>query len=380
MTNASVSDSSQTNISYDAIQSIIAAIVNNITGNIIDKIFLTDFWGSTGRITFTDNQVARSVRITQVKNYTEILQAYFYSNSNTFQSYFHGTVPDDNIPQIRRPEIPFWFATGEITITFTIVTIMLILYLYYRNTAEIKATSVTLSMLIFIGCYLLLAFLIFITIRKSVKANFELRILNTVFCHIMVWFNGMGFSLPLILATLLVKMLRVYHIFNTFRKVNKLSSDLALGFFVLILVSPNILILILFSSLSSYTLQAIEIEKVGYIEVGVQCEGDLTVFLMLMLTYLVFLMLAVVSIAIKSRKIRMQQFRDTKKVNALIFILVLLAIQIPSYWLVLDHSNDNNGWRSDTVLHVGHILSVLSCQFCLFLPKIIPSVRKSLNC
>ena len=380
MINASVSDSSQTNISYDAIQSIIAAVVNNITGNIIDKIFLTDFQGSTGRVIFTDNQVARNIRITQVKNYTETLQAYFYSNSSTLQSYFCGTVPDDDIPRIRRSRIPLWFATLEITICFFIVTIMLILYLYYRNTAEIKATSVTLSMLIFIGCYLPIAFLILVTIRSYFKVNFELRVLNTVICHTIVWLNGMGFSVPLILATLLVKMLRVYHIFNTFRKASKLSSDLALGFFVLILVSPNIFIFILFSSLSSFTLQAIEIEKVGYIEVGVQCEGDLTVFLMLMLTYLVFLMLAVVSIAIKSRKIRIQEFRDTKKVNALIFILVLLAMKLSSYWLILNHSNDHDGWRSDTVLHVGHVSIILSSQFCLFLPKILPSVRKSLNC
>ena len=140
----------------------------------------------------------------------------------------------------------------------------------------------------------------------------------------------MGFPLPLISATLLVKMLRVYHIFNTFRKTSKLSSDLALGVFILVIVSPNILILILFSSLSSYTLQVTEIEKVGYIEVGVQCEGDLTLFLMLMLIYLLILMLAVMSVAIKSRKIRMREFRDTKKVNALILILVLLVTQIPS--------------------------------------------------
>ena len=376
MINASVSDSHKQNISYDAIRSIVAATLNNISGNIISHV---DFQGSTGRITFTDNQVARNVRITQVKNYTEILQAYFYRNSSTLQSYFHGTVPDDDIPRIRRSQIPLWFAVLEITICFIIVTIILILYLYYRNTAEIKATSVTLSILIFIGCYLLLAYLTLNTIRKNIKANLELQVLNTIFCHITFWLNGMGFSLPLILAVLLVKMLRIYHIFNTFGKASKLSSDLALGFFILMIVSPNILILILFSSLSSYTLQAIEIEKVGYIEVGPRCEGDLAVFLMLMLTYLLFLMLAVVSVAIKSRKIRMRRFRDTKKVNALIFILVLLAIQTPTYWLIIN-SNDDIGWKSNTILHVAHILAVLSCQFCLFLPKILPSVRKSLNC
>ena len=128
-------------------------------------------------------------------------------------------------------------------------------------------------------------------------------------------------------------------------------------------------------SLSSNTLQA----------------GDLAVFLMLMLTYLLFLMLAVMSVAIKSRKIqivsiaiksrkirRMRQFQDTKKINALISILVLLAIQTPTYWLIINSNNDI-GWKSNTILHVAHILAVLSCQFCLFLPKILPSVRKSFN-
>ena len=363
------------NILHDAIN-VITFLADTNSSNILQ----VDFMGLTGRIRFTDQEVKRSVRITQVKDNTEMLQAYYDTNTSTLiMNSENGAIPDDDIPLVRRLRLPLWFATANITTTFIFVTIILTLYLYYRNHAEVKASSVLLSLLIFTGCYLIVLFLVFLTIAR-LNHNFDSanESYNAGICHILIWLSGIGLPTPLIFATLLVKMLRIYHIFNSFKKISKLSSDSVLALFVLLILSPNLFLLVLFSSISSYSLKQIRIIKTGYVEIGQTCEGDITAFLGLLMVYLLFLMSVVALVATKTRKIRMKEFRDTKKVNALIFVMILVVTLTLSYWLLFLYTNDADGWEGDLILHIGHVPTVLLCQFFLFVPKILPLVRKKL--
>ena len=268
------SDSTQFKILRDAVHTVVNAVASNFSADIIKNTLQTDFLGATGRIKFTNNQVERNIKITQMKNNRENLIAYYHRNSFTLEiidkTLLLGTIPDDSPLLTKRPQLPIWYVTTEVSIMVIFVTIILVMYLYYRNCPEIKATSVPLSILIFIGCYLLLFFLILILI----ESNFEHDAMYANICIPILWLSGIGFPIPLIFATLLVKMLRIYHIFNTFGKASKLSSDLSLLLFVLLILSPNILILIVFSSLGSYRLQAIYEVKTGYIETGQGCQGD----------------------------------------------------------------------------------------------------------
>ena len=84
-------------------------------------------------------------------------------------------------------------------------TVLLVLYIYFRKEPSIKSTSISLTSLIFLGCYILLLFIILIVIDDVVSVDL---------CMVQIWLCGIGLSLPLILATVLVKMVRVYHIFT----------------------------------------------------------------------------------------------------------------------------------------------------------------------
>ena len=86
---------------------------------------------------------------------------------------------------------------------FAFVSIVLILYIYFRKEPEIKATSVTVSLCMFLACYILLAYLPLLVADST--ASFT--------CDLIVWFSLAGISVPLITATLFAKMLRVYLIF-----------------------------------------------------------------------------------------------------------------------------------------------------------------------
>ena len=113
------------------------------------------------------------------------------------------------------------------------VTFILLLYIYYHNEPEIKATSVTLSLLMFLGCYIILFYMLMVILytQSLVPSDSSFNI-----CLALLWSGLTSFSLPLILATLLVKMLRVYHIFNHFGKVGRMYSDVALLIYVLLLI------------------------------------------------------------------------------------------------------------------------------------------------
>ena len=60
--------------------------------------------------------------------------------------------------------------------------------------------------------------------------------LNAI-CGIPPWISGLGISIALIIVTVLVKLVRVYHIFNrvTAKPMGKQSSDIVLPGYVLLI-------------------------------------------------------------------------------------------------------------------------------------------------
>ena len=131
----------------------------------------------------------------------------------------------------------------EIVIGFAFITIMLIGCIYFCNEPEVKSTSFMLSLLIFLGCYLNLIFLLFLLYFHQPILISE-GTLNAI-CGIFPWISGLGISVALIIATVLVKLARVYHIFNqvTAKPMGKQSSDIVLAGYVLLILLPMIIIL-----------------------------------------------------------------------------------------------------------------------------------------
>ena len=92
---------------------------------------------------------------------------------------------------------------------FIILTATPLLYICFRNEPEVKATGVSLNILIFIACYLLLVYPALVNMNNL--PNFEranLRLRN-FFCFLQLWTNGFGIPTALILSILLVKLVRV---------------------------------------------------------------------------------------------------------------------------------------------------------------------------
>ena len=278
---------------------------------------------------------------------------------------------DYNLPVVNREAILVPYLLPLPILSFIFNTILLVLYIIFRNEPSIKSTSVSISMLILIGCYILIGYSTLLIVSDLYQLDF---------CMILIWLSGVGLSIPLILATILVKMLRVYRIFMSFKLLKKSAhlSDVALLVYTILILSPNIILLILWTAIDPRYRVDSFIEHPGYIENVVTChpsDYELTWFV-LGFVYIFLLSVAVIVVAIKSRNIRLTQFKDTKKVNILIYLLYIVGIFMFTFWKIF--VDLGLALHSLVILYVGHLLMAFLCQIILFVPKIWPAVQKKI--
>ena len=171
-----------------------------------------------------NNLFSKHIYIYQVVNGTSANVGIYNSNSKNLENLTIGTFIKSNLPVIRL--LPSSYFLSLPALCFVLNTLLLVLYVYFRNEPSVKSTSVCLSLLIFIGCYLLTAYTI--VAIADIPPRIDL-------CMVLVWLSGLGISLPLILTTLLVKMLRVYRIFPYIEGLSQKSICLKVPIFCILL-------------------------------------------------------------------------------------------------------------------------------------------------
>eukprot|EP00731_Ephydatia_muelleri_P035875 Em0173g2a len=222
--------------------------------------------------------------------------------------------------------IPTVVAVVVLTLTGIVAlltTVVLILLLYYRTESEIKATSPKISIFMFIGCYLLCAaiglevvFRIIVVEGKATK----------VACNVTVWPASIG--LNLILTTLLVRLARVYYLFSSIRVLQKereLWTDRTLFCVVLLVVLGNVVLLTTWAVVDNYHVEdgiVTSTSAAKHSSVRQYCKSKyLMLWLPLICLYSLVIIGAIIVLTTLTRKIKRRHFKDTKKVNAFIFML-----------------------------------------------------------
>ena len=244
---------------------------------------------------------------------------------------------------------------------FAFISAVFILYIYFRQEPEIKATSVTVSLSMFLGSYMMISYLPVLVFLK-----------DTIGCYLLSWLSLAGIPFTLILATLFVKMLRVYFIFSdpfSFKKI--FFSDPLLFLYILLLISPGLLILIIWSSSDPFTFYS---DRLG----GLCVSAHTITWLVALLVYIFILSFAVACLAIKSSKIRYKHFQDTKATNAFTFLscFVSLLTLIHWYFFLSQASSMDSVFISEGVLYIGHSGVAVLCQALLFVPKMYQPLRR----
>ena len=259
----------------------------------------------------------------------------------------------------------------EIISSFIFVTVMLLGYNFFRHEPEVKSTSFSLSLLVFLGCYLLFVYLSILLYFHQPWATSNQML--DILCISLNWFSGLGVPNALILVTSLVKTLRIYYIFNkpTATELSKTCSDTYLVIYVMLIMSPLIFLHTLWTIVDPYLGSLKTFTELNTIRYQKECKSINTMlWYSLLALYMITIFSILVIVAIRMRKIQKSHFNDTKKVIVLISCYFLDLILTLACWRALYEAV--NAYLAAIVLHIGHFTIIVLCQVFLFVPKVFP--------
>ena len=340
------------------------------TSVIAGELAKVSFQGASQYIKFTNRHVPHEVKIKQVNgsklqeigSYTPLIES-DNVKYKLFLSIDSRSVPDD-VPVVvyihtsSFEAIVFYVAAG-LTILFT--TLILGLLLYCRESREVKAISPYLSIVIIIGCYLVSASAIVVTVQGQLVTD-----PNMIFILELTSIMMHDFGMYLIYATLALKLLRIMHIFTTWKvKCAILWKDIslaliAIGFSLLAFVN---LIVLAPGFVTVYTNEENIIKEditiVSQRSVKVQIHNHaISILIIVSKGIILFIILC---LSTSTRRIDREQFKNTKKVNLLLLLLIFFEVMLnPAISIFYTH----------TSVALGDIVSVMLVHALLFLPNI----------
>ena len=340
----------------------------------------TSYQGALGNISFARSGALSEANIDvhQIINGKRLkIGTYTTRTNKAHYAMSTASLPSDKLKRkySRLPMPLEAFLTTCMAICVLIAIVNLVLYICYRNAPEIKASSFRLSMVIHLCSFsMMVGGQLYITansviIDKSFKAECTLQ--NWL---IFPWGD-------MILATLLVKMSRIHYIFKRRGKINlKLCSDTTLLVIIVVIVTGKVVIILLWDTLDLLTNTDVDIYhpevKPPYYEVERHCLSH-RYFLWLgtSLGYTATLGAVLGCVVFRVRRIKHKDFNDTKKINTTVLVsFIATGVVVPMWW-TFRASGDTNA--SSSLLALLFMILPMSCQVCLFWPKTIPPLVRS---
>ena len=193
-----------------------------------------------------DYDIEALVSVTLLSNHNTsfVIGYYDQTSSNDFMIDQTIDLPSDHLPNkynlIPLPGTILLIIVAIFCLLLT--TIMFILFVKYLRYSEIKATSPYLSMLMFVGTYLILLSAVIQAALTAIDKPLGM-IASAILCGSVISGNVMGVNF--IFSTLLLRMLRKYHIFSYFGKMGKIWSDKVLVLIVLLIVCGDVVLLLI---------------------------------------------------------------------------------------------------------------------------------------
>ena len=348
-----------------------------ITDILKSELKRLSFQGASGWIQFNDHQEVPSfIDIFQFQKRTLVkIGVYdpFRKNVSFSMENFAEYIPRDSFETFYEV-LPPWLGGLMLTaqvILVCIISVNMVLLVLWREKSEIKASSPVLSLLIIVGCYFLcIAPILTVLLRTFVLKD---AVLLEFLCNTKFWSESIG--LDLIFATLLFRLLRVHHIFKLFHQISKYWLDKYLFIYVVLVCMGKVCLLVLQTAVD-HIHPEIQREYVPsaippYYKATLYCTSSAYgLWIFLSLLYSTVLLLLVLFLAIQTRHVHKNDFKDTKKVNFLVFlVVVILAITI-SLEVVFVEAGIDIG--ADVSEWLAYFTVAVICQFCLFAPKTIP--------
>ena len=378
---------------YDAVWAMALSVnlsiplLNGSMSNILkheiirDQFYTLNFQGATVTVKF-DNQTGRVSSIVDVHqaNYsgTNLIRkwngTHLINITNTTGDFVKDSFESTTV--LLNPVLAVIGLYVSILV-FVLTAVIQIINIAYCKHKSIKASSPRLNHIIFFGCYTVTATNVIYTVQVAYLPNLTSNdTVGSAFCNVFAWCLNIGYTL--ILATILVKLWRLNHIFFSPLKKQFLTDKL-LFLVVFILLILEILLCIVWASVAHLVQSKTErLHKEGtkqVVIVELQCESRDGYFIGIITGYKFLLTTFVLYFSIRNRHITMKQFRNTRSVNALLYSLALLWGLGGPLWFVLYIQNiDLNFTYCVSCLLL--TLTALLSLFFIFLPPIINLIGK----
>ncbi len=338
-------------------------IKDYLTTNIFDSILVTPYTSET-QTSITQIQSGVSHKVGSFYAKTRELEINL-TNGELPTAYLAPVYPYDLLPQHTTALL-----LTMVVLCILLTTIVLVLFVYYRKEPEIKASSFSISLCMFVAIYLVLAasFTNFLRVGIIVKSASKYFGCNfTIYCLML--------GIDIGLSTLLMKMLRLWRVFTFFGKTGKLWTDKVMLLFSGATILIKVLILTMWAILDTLTITDKVYTNSDRNTVLVEhCQSNnIILWAFLAYGYSGVLATCLIIVAIKTRKIK-RDYKDTKKVCLLMCALVYIAIQAGTLWWVLRVSHDFS--TSKLIFGIGLCMGSMTALGVLFVPKIFPPIQR----
>ena len=346
---------------------------------ILEEFYRLDFEGVSGRVKFSNETgfLTRTVSVFQVNGSGTELVAYY--NGTTFVKLIdHNRIPDNFADQIS--SIPVALAVVFFIIAFIQLVILIILHVLtikWRLQHTVKASSVKLNQLMYIGCYLFLFTLLLHTIRGLRKFDS----FTTVFLCNLTWAWLLPISFTLTFGTVAVRTWRLYRIFTHYLNPGRFIGDYYLMAFVFILLLIDIGVGTVWMSVDPQTLQYTNYSisnGVAVFQTSVRSCASQNLFVSLIPVFglRVTLIIVVLVLAFLTRNIGNQSF-TTKTLRILVyFFSAVMVIGFICFYITLFNSPDPTHSYVSIIITFNLMNFLFLTLVCL--PPLLPILREKL--
>ena len=360
---------------YTTHQQQVTHIIENHLSNL-------SFQGASGHVQFDSKRgVSTPVHFFVSSESGQVRRVGVYDPQNTAD--FHIDINSSDLPRDRLPiqyiVLPLSWTVVAYVLSCGVAlftTVVLVLYLYYRDHKEVKATSPYLSILVFIGCYLL-------CMAAAVEATKVAFVFSSKFLILIVSsgllliINGFG----LILLTIFIKMFRIYFFFFSWTKVKRFKAILrscSLFFIVLLLsVLPNLVTIILILVEPPQFKNSV-IDITNTVVYMIQASVANIHFSYFFATYFGLFIIFILFFAFRTRKLNYPNFKDTKKV--IMFTSIMIVCVGLSFPLYLSLRASGNEHLASLVYCTAVLFIATICLMMLYVPKLPPAISLGEYC
>ncbi len=341
-----------------------------------DSLPSISFEGASGSIDFSKDPANDGVKIYRHFDGSTSLVGTYHNSSNISILEVVAAVPNDTLSSeyVLVPVPLTAILAALMVVCLILTTVVLALFIYYREDPDVKATSLYLSYLMFLGCYLLFFATLFHAIGGAIVIEGLGKLIG---CWAVIGMDSLGVNL--IFTTLLLRMLRVYRVFSSFHKTGKLWSNKNMACIVGVVVLLEVTFILVWSLVDTFRLVDLttyqSTANPPYYEVKQFCQSNyLGLWLGILLGKVGLLFIIVLFLAIKTRKIKRANFKDTKKVNGYIFSTVMVVITMMALYFLF--RSTRNFIASHLMVYLAFGITGFLCQLFLFIPKVTSPLLK----